>query len=469
MSGEILAYPQQLESERAYLGGIMLVHDRAEQLDLLEQMPVEDYFASSHRSLHGLMLDMARRGLAVDVMTVPEKVMGLSHLQQEDMGGIGYLSKLTAMVPGLSNLARYRKGIQGAAQLRRLLDTAKEIERLAVSGIEPKVAVEMSEDLISRMRQGTSGDDFVLASELFVRAWEDAERRSIAAQAGDHPTLTTPWNSLTEKFAGAEAKKLTIIAGRPAMGKSALAGELAAWLADREGVHDIGVGVFNMEMAAEQQAHRWVSSKSGINGMHIVQGLRNTDRLTDYAETACQLGDRLRIAFDDTSLQTVATIKSKARRMDVVMRREYGVPLGAIFIDYLTLLDMGGGGGANRAELVGKASRAFKVLAGEMDIPVFVLAQLNRKCEDRADKRPMISDLRDSGAIEQDADSILFLYRDEVYNPTTTQEPGVLEVIIAKQRSGWTGTVKLGWEAEFTRITDEPPNRPYRNVSGLAP
>lgn len=469
MSGEILAYPQQLESERAYLGGIMLVTDRAEQLDLLEQMDSSDYFAERHRSLHRLMLDMARQGLSVDTMTVPERLLGLPETKRNDLGGLVYVGQLADAVPSTASLTRYRKGIQDAAILRRLLDVGKEIERLAVSGMAPKDAAAAAEDLLSRIRQNQGDEGFMLASELFLKGWEDAERRSIARQNGGHAVLTTPWAPLTERFAGLEAKKLTIIAARPAMGKSALSAAMAAHIADNQGPHGMGVGVFNMEMAGEQQAHRWVSGATGINGMYITQGLKSMDLLSHYAEAASDLGSRLHLGFDDTFSQTVSTIRSKARRMDVVMRREYGVPLSAIFVDYLTLLDMDHGPrGANRSELVGRASRGFKQIAGEMDIPVVVLSQLNRKVEDRADKRPMMSDLRESGSIEQDADSVLFLYRDEYYNETTTTEPGTLEVILAKQRSGWTGTVKLGWEAETTRILDEPPTPRRATIGGLA-
>ena len=466
MSGEILAYPQQLESERAYLGGIMLVHDRAEQLDLLEQMNPEDYFASSHRLLHSLLRDMARRGLAVDVMTVPEKVMSLSLDQQENMGGVRYLTRLTAMVPRLSSLTSYRKGIQGAAQLRRLLDTAKEIERLAVSGIEPKDALDLAEDLLSRMRSGTKSDEFKLAPELFADAAEDAEARWRALDSGTSVGLSTPWAELNAKIS-MEPEDLIILAARPGMGKTAAVGNIISHVADMEGPHGRGVAAFNLEMSAVQCAHRFVSDWGSIDSHHITQGIKSHELRQRYEETSERLGDRLALALDDTPGASLARIRSQVRRMDVVFRRQYGRPLGLITVDYLQLMDFGSGN-SSKADKVGEVSKGLKWLAKSTGVPVIALSQLNRKCEERADKRPMISDLRDSGAIEQDADKILFLYRDEYYNPTTTADPGVVELTTAKARNGKTGISRLGWQGEYTRLINEiRSSRAY--VSGLQP
>lgn len=453
MSTALLTFPHSLDAERAYLGAVMLESDRARQMDALEDMNAEDYYSAAHRELHGLMLAMARKGRVIDIVTLTDAL--LQGDRAENMGGLAYVQGLPERVPTTLNIAGYRKQIQAKALRRRVMEAAQALTQAAQSDeMTEDEVLEVGESKLAGLRAGQKSATFVMAPEMFVNSWDDAEARWSALDAGKPPGFSTPWEKMTEVLVNLDRQKLVFIGARPAMGKSALAAQLAAWIADRKGPHGAGVAMFSLEMDHVELAHRAVSAEAEINGLHIAQGLRTQENRSRYAQAASSLGDRLMLAVDDSPKATLGRIRSQARRINAAMRGR----LGAIFVDYLQLMDTGSSRDSMHVRL-GEVSRGLKVLARELDVLVVCLSQLSRECEKRPNKRPQMSDLRDSGSIEADADAILFLYRDEYYNPDSTPHPGAVEVNIAKQRRGPTGVVSLGWEGKYTRIVSEPPSR----------
>ncbi len=449
----ILTFPHSIDAERAYLGAVLLESDRAKQMDALEEMNPEDYFSAAHRELHALMLAMVRKGRVVDIITISDAMM--SGDRAENMGGMAYVQGLPERVPTTLNIAGYRKQIQAKALRRRVIVAANALTAAAQSDeMTEDEVLEVGESHLASLRAGQQSATFVLAPQMFVNAWDDAEARWTALDEGKPPGFSTPWPALTEVLVNLDRQKLVFIGARPAMGKSALAAQLAAHIADQQGPHGAGVAMFSLEMDHVELAHRAVSAETEINGLHIAQGLRTQENRSKYAQGASALGERLLLAVDDSPQATLGRIRSQARRINAAMRGR----LGAIFVDYLQLMDTGGGRESMHIRL-GEVSRGLKVLAREMNVMVVCLSQLSRECEKRASKRPQMSDLRDSGSIEADADAIMFLYRDEYYEPKTTPDPGCVEIIIAKQRRGPTQIVKLGWEGQYTRIVDNPPPR----------
>ncbi len=434
--------PHSIEAESSVLGGILLDNGAWDRVgDLLAD---GDFYRFEHRLIFGAISSLVNASKPADVITVFE------HLQNqgkgEEVGGLSYLNALAQYVPSAGNIRRYAEIVRERSILRKLVGASDEI---ATNAFNPKgrpVAeiVDEAEQKIfnigeqgSRMKQGFQAMDTLVVA-LLDRVQEMADNPN------DVTGVPTGFYDLDRMTAGFQAGDLIVLAARPSMGKTALAINIAEHVALHEG---LPVAVFSMEMGAAQLAVRIVGSIGRIDQSHLRTG-KLTDEEWPRLTEAIEKLRNISLHIDESAGLTSTELRANARRL----ARQCG-KLGLIVVDYLQL--MSGSGGAseeNRATELGEISRGLKMLAKELQCPVLALSQLNRSVETRTDKRPMMSDLRESGAIEQDADIIMFIYRDEYYTKDACKEPGVAEVIIAKQRNGPTGTVKLAFLKPITKF-----------------
>jgi replicative DNA helicase len=439
--------PHSIEAEQSVLGGLLLDNlawDRAG--DLLTD---SDFYRYEHRTIYKALGSLITAAKPADVITVHEQLQSLG--KAEECGGLAYLNALAQSVPSAANMRRYAEIVRERAILRKLISASDDIATAAFNpqGRAVSQILDEAESNIlkigeegSRNKQGFLGID-KLVVELLDRVTELHENG-----AEEVTGVRTGFYDLDRDTAGLQKGDLIVLAARPSMGKTAFALNIAEHVAVAEG---LPVVVFSMEMGASQLALRLVGSLGRIDQSGLRTGrLRDDDwgRLADAV-------DRLRNAslfIDETPGLSAAELRARARRM----ARQFGGTLGLVVIDYLQLMSGSSAGEENRATELGEISRGLKALAKELQCPVIALSQLNRSVETRTDKRPMMSDLRESGAIEQDADVIMFIYRDEYYNKES-KEPGVAEIIIGKQRNGPVGTVKLTFLKPLTKFDNLAP------------
>lgn len=433
--------PHSLEAESSVLGGLLLDNTAWDRVaDLIKD---SDFYRHEHQLVYAAIAQLVNASKPADVITVFEQLQ--SQGKAEEVGGLGYLNSLAQFVPSAANIRRYAEIVRERGILRKLVTASDEI---ATNAFNPqgrpvaKILDEAEQKIFkigeegSRMKQGFQGMD-TLVVDLLDRVQEMADNPN------DITGVPTGFYDLDRMTAGFQAGDMIVLAARPSMGKTALAINIAEHVALNEG---LPVAVFSMEMGAAQLAVRIVGSIGRINQGHLRTGKLTDEewpRLTDAIERLRTIS----LHIDETPGLTPSELRANARRL----ARQCG-KLGLIVVDYLQL--MSGSSSAsneNRATELGEISRGLKMLAKELQCPVIALSQLNRSVEQRTDKRPMMSDLRESGAIEQDADIIMFIYRDEYYNKDS-KEPGVAEVIIGKQRNGPTGTVKLAFLNQLTRF-----------------
>jgi replicative DNA helicase len=439
--------PHSIEAEQSVLGGLLLDNlawDRA--ADLLTE---GDFYRYEHKQIYAAISALVGGGKPADVVTVHEHLQSLG--RADDCGGQVYLNALAQSVPSAANIRRYAEIVRERAVLRKLIGASDEIATQAFNpqGKPVTQILDEAESRIfqigeegSRNKQGFIGID-KLVVELIDRVTELHENG-----AEDVTGVRTGFYDLDRYTAGFQKGDLIVLAARPSMGKTALALNIAEHVAVRE---ELPVLVFSMEMGASQLALRMVGSLGRIDQQHLRTGALRDDEWTRLTEAVDQLG-KVSLYIDETAALNPAELRARARRM----ARQFGGTLGLIVVDYLQLMSGSAGSDENRATELGEISRGLKALAKELQCPVMALSQLNRSVETRNDKRPLMSDLRESGAIEQDADVIMFIYRDDYYNkidgPTPSKEPGVAEVIISKQRNGPVGTVKLTFLKPLTRF-----------------
>ena len=432
--------PHSIEAESSVLGGLLLDNGAWDRVgDLLVE---SDFYRYEHRLIYGAVGALINASKPADVITVFE------HLQNqgkaEESGGLAYLNSLAQYVPSASNIRRYAEIVRERSILRKLVSASDEI---ATNAFNPqgravdRILDEAEQKIFnigeegSRMKQGFQSMDSLVV-KLLDRVQEMADNPN------DITGVPTGFYDLDRMTSGLQAGDMVVLAVRPSMGKTAFAINIAEHVALNEG---LPVAVFSMEMGASQLAVRIVGSIGRIDQGHLRTGKLTDDewpRLTEAIE-------RLRtvsLHIDETPGLTTSELRANARRL----ARQCG-KLGLIVVDYLQLMSGSSSNGDNRATELGEISRGLKMLAKELQCPVIALSQLNRSVETRTDKRPMMSDLRESGAIEQDADIIMFIYRDDYYNKDS-REPGVAEIIIGKQRNGPTGTVKLAFLKPLTRF-----------------
>jgi replicative DNA helicase len=440
--------PHSVEAEQSVLGGLLLDNlawDRAAEL-----LNESDFYRYEHRLIFSAMAGLVTHSKPADVITVFEQLQSLG--KAEDSGGLAYLNALAQSVPSAANMRRYAEIVRERAILRKLIAASDDIATSAFNRegrAVPQILDEAESKILkigeegSRQRQGFQGIDSLVVA-LLDRVNELAENG-----AEDVTGVRTGYYELDSMTAGLQKGDLVVLAARPSMGKTAFALNIAEHVAVKE---ELPVVVFSMEMGASQLALRMVGSLGRINQQHLRTGKLQDDEWGRLAEAVERLG-KVHMFIDETAGLTSAELRARARRM----ARQFGGTLGLIVVDYLQLMSGSGGDGENRATELGEISRGLKALAKELQCPVIALSQLNRSVETRTDKRPMMSDLRESGAIEQDADIIMFIYRDDYYTKDASKEPGVAEIIIAKQRNGPVGTVKLAFLKPLTKFDNLAP------------
>ncbi len=433
--------PHSIEAESSVLGGLLLDNGAWDRVsDLLIDT---DFYRYEHRLIHGAIGALINATKPADVITVFE------HLQNqgkaEEVGGLSYLNSLAQYVPSAGNIRRYAEIVRERSILRKLVSASDEIATNAFNPQGRPVAdiVDEAEQKIfnigeqgSRMKQGFQGMDSLVVA-LLDRVQEMADNPN------DVTGVPTGFYDLDRMTAGFQGGDLIVLAARPSMGKTALAINIAEHVALHEG---LPVAVFSMEMGAAQLAVRIVGSIGRIDQSHLRTG-KLTDEEWPRLTEAIEKLRNISLHIDESAGLTSSELRANARRL----ARQCG-QLGLIVVDYLQLMSGSTSSDENRATELGEISRGLKMLAKELKCPVLALSQLNRSVETRPDKRPMMSDLRESGAIEQDADIIMFIYRDDYYTKEASKEPGVAEVIIAKQRNGPTGVVKLAFLKPITKF-----------------
>jgi replicative DNA helicase len=433
--------PHSIEAESSVLGGLLLDNGAWDRVaDLVSD---KDYYRHEHQLIFAAVAVLINANKPADVITVFEQLQ--SQGKADEVGGLPYLNSLAQYVPSAANIRRYAEIVRERAILRKLISVSDDIATQAFNPKGKAVAniLDEAEQKIfnigeegSRMKQGFQSMDSLVV-DLLDRV------QDMADNPNDITGVPTGFIDLDRMTAGLQPGDLVVLAARPSMGKTAFAINIAEHVALNEG---LPVAVFSMEMGAAQLAVRIVGSIGRINQGHLRTGKLTDDewpRLTEAIE-------RLRtvsLHIDETPGLTPSELRANARRL----ARQCG-KLGLIVVDYLQLMSGTTSDGENRATELGEISRGLKMLAKELQCPVIALSQLNRSVEQRTDKRPMMSDLRESGAIEQDADIIMFIYRDEYYTKDACKEPGVAEIIIGKQRNGPTGTVKLAFLNMLTRF-----------------
>jgi replicative DNA helicase len=429
--------PYSQEAEEAVLGAVMVNPDAF--LGLASFLKAEDFYILRHAYIWEALTRISERNERVDSLTVQEELHALGRLN--DIGGPAYLLQLINNTPTSVHAEVYGRLVERAAIRRRLLAAADEIKALAIQEDLPieKVTSE-SESRLFRVTERNLRRDLVPMREAISEYFDRIEH---LMQHPDEPMgLPSGFRDVDELLGGLQRSDLLIFAGRPGMGKTSFLLSVALNTAN------IGarVGIFTMEMGSEQIVQRFVSMETGINTQRLRTGHLNQQEWSRFVQATGRLAN-LRIFIDDTPALTPLQMRAKCRRLI----HEYGLDL--VIADYLQLMNSGGGYENNRVQEISYISRSLKELARELNVPVFAAAQLSRAVEQRQDKRPVLSDLRESGSIEQDADIVAFLYRDAVYNEAT-EFPNRADIIVAKHRNGPTGTISLHFEKSLTKFAD---------------
>ncbi len=445
--------PHSIEAEQSVLGGIML--DNAAWERVADRLEPSDFYRPNHRVIFGAMRELADDLQPLDVVTLSEALRSRSLVEKS--GGAAYLAELAESTPAASNVGAYAEIVRERSTLRQLLGAANEIAESAFAP-EGRTSAELlneAEQAVFQISEGRLKDGG--PRPITPLLTEASERIDRLAQSGSRITgLATGFADLDEKTAGFQPSDLIVIAGRPAMGKTALAVNIAEYAVMHNGSDQQAVIVFSMEQPTEQLVIRILSSLGPIDQEHLRRGQLGDDEWTLLASALGQLKGRP-LYIDDTPALTPNDIRTRARR---VAREAGGVKL--IVVDYMQLMRTAEKA-ENRTLEISEISRNLKALAKEMRCPVVALSQLNRSLESREDKRPRMSDLRESGAIEQDADVILFIYREEVYKKDT-EKKGLAELIIGKQRNGPIGTVELTFTGNLTKFETYVDDAPYEDT-----
>ena len=429
--------PQSLEAEQALLGSILI--DSRCIADVIGIVKPEDFYLQQNREIFEAVYTMFNFSETIDPVTILNKMQELGTHHENSRS---YVLQLMEITPTAANAVRYANIVKDKAMLRGLGQAATDINEMVYDGVgTPAEMLESAEKKIYSLRKGERGESLEHIGTVLHKVFDHLTELSQSDSA--IPGLSTGLRDLDNKINGLNKSDLVLVAARPAMGKSAFALNLGVNVAKK---YNKTVAIFNLEMSREQLALRLLASEGFLELQKLVTGKLSEEEWNKLcmASTALSQTD---IRIDDNPTVTVADINAKCRRLD---------NLGLVIIDYLQLMNGSGygkGGGENRVTVVGEISRALKIMAKELNVPVICLSQLSRAVESRTDKRPILSDLRESGAIEQDADSVMFLYRDEYYNENS-EDKGLAECIVAKNRHGETGTVKMQWFGPYQTFTD---------------
>lgn len=431
------ALPHNKEAEQSVLGGALSSSDAVGVV--CELLKPDDFYFEQNRTVYTVIVELFNENTPIDVVTVSDRLN--QHDKLDLIGGVQYLSSLILSVPTTGNVEYYAKIIKDKVTLRRLIFSSSSILNMAYDEEDlTERILDIAEQRILDVSNGTVSNDIVHISDVMMTAYDDMVKNSLTK--GTVTGIPTGFNYLNNMTGGLHGGELIIVAGRPGMGKSSFAVNIAEHAAIKE---NIPVAIFNLEMSKSMIVNRIICSQATVDS----QAVRKGEFQPEDWQSICAVIDKLSqapIYIDDSSSITVSEIRAKCRRLKQTKN------LGLVVIDYLQLMQ-GSGKNDNRQQEISNISRSLKVLAKELDVPVIALSQLSRSSESRGDKRPMLSDLRESGAIEQDADLVIFLYRDDYYNDDSELK-NIAEINIAKQRSGSTGTFKLGWQGRFTRFTN---------------
>ena len=426
--------PYSLEAEQSVLGRVLL--DFSCISDVMQYISAESFYRKSHQEIFSVMLSMFSSGSAADYLTILEAVRRAEIFESDEDAKV-YLTSLAETVPSIANVVSYAQIVQEKAYLRNLLKISQDkMSNVAQKEDDPKKLLDSVEQRIFEIRQGREAGGLTRIDEILIQAYDKLQKLS-SEDSDKYKGLSTGFKELDNITTGLNASDLLILAARPGMGKTSFALNIATNVAKKA---DKDVAVFSLEMSKEQLALRLLSSEARVVSNALRTGELSSDDWERIAINADSLS-KAPLYIDDTSGITVAEVKAKCRRLK---------NLGLIVIDYLQLMSSTRRTD-NRVQEVSEITRSLKIMAKELNVPVITLSQLARGPEARTDKRPMLSDLRESGSIEQDADLVLFLYRDEYYNKES--DPHVAECIVAKNRHGETATVQMAWDGKFTKFS----------------
>ncbi len=428
--------PMSTEAEQAVIGSMMV--DPNCIAEVIELLHSDDFYAEENRRIYETIYTMFNEAARIDPVTV------LDRLKQaglyDDAGGRAYLMQLMDVTPTAANVREYASIVRDKSLLRTIAQTAAEIQATALAGEgDAGYIAELAEQRIYNIRHGREVKGLTPLKSALLDLYAMLDERS--KSESDIPGISTGFHELDRQLTGLNKSDLILVAARPGMGKTAFALNLAL---NGAKASNKDVVVFQLEMSRDQLASRFLSSEALIDSQKLKTGNLDQDDWMKIARASNTLS-KLRIYVDDNPAITVAEIKAKCRRL--------GDGLGMVVIDYIQLMQSGGRRNENRVQEVAEISRGLKIMAKELNVPVVCLSQLSRAAENRADKRPMLSDLRESGAIEQDADIVMFIYRDDYYD-AESEDKNVAEIIIAKNRHGSTGTTNLQWVGQYTTFSN---------------
>ena len=431
--------PQNIEAEESILGGILL---DPEAIGRIAELLLPDaFYISSHSTIYHTMLFLHGQGLPTDLISVASRLSDLGQLAA--IGGQAKLVQLVDRTVSAVNIDRYAALVMDKYLRRQLIQAGREIDAMGYdTATDLEVVLDRAEQKVFNVTQKRPQQDLVPIYETLVGTFEDIESKH---ETQAQPGILTDFYDFDAMTGGLQPSDLIIVAGRPSMGKTAVSLGIAQNIAK---TYRLPIAIFSLEMSKEQLVQRLLSSEAGIEANRLRAGRVSQNEWEPFNNALTSLSE-MPIFIDDTPNIVVSEIRSKCRRLQA----EQGKNLGLVLLDYLQLME---GGGDNRVQELSRITRSLKGLARELNVPVIALSQLSRGVEARTNKRPMMSDLRESGSIEQDADLIVMLYRDEYYNPDTPDR-GITEMIIAKHRNGPTGIVKLLFEPQYTR---------FRNMAG---
>ena len=430
--------PHDIEAEQAVIGSMLT--DKDAVVSAIEVLKEEDFYRDDNKAIYEAILNLYNRSEPIDIITVKSELETMGKFEQ--VGGLEYLAELPEKVPTTANSMKYIKIVEEKSTLRKLIKTANEIIELGYDPTEDVDDImEGAEKKIFNVMQNKNQKGYSAMKDILVDSFTQLEELYNRKQ---HITgVPTGFADLDYKTAGLHSSDLVLVAARPAMGKSAFALNIATNAAIRA---KVPVAIFSLEMSKEQMVNRILCSEAMVDSNKVRTGRLEEDDWTKLAEAIGPLSEA-EIYIDDTPGISVMEIRAKCRKLKLEKN------IGMVVIDYLQLVQGSNKRNGSREQEISEISRSLKILAKEIGVPVIALSQLSRAVEQRPDHRPMLSDLRESGAIEQDADIVMFLYRDDYYNEDS-EKKGIAEVIIAKHRGGSTGTVELLWLGSYTKFVN---------------
>ena len=427
--------PNDAQAEQAVLGAMLV--DKDAVLTVIEILKPEDFYRTEHVEIYSAILDLYTKGSAIDILTVKEQLRLRG--KYDIINGFEYLASLTNPMFSINNVEHYAKIVEEKSILRQLIKSSSDISHKSYDALEPASDIlESAEKSIFNIAQKKSEKTYALVKDVLVDAFDNLEK--LASQEGEVVGLSSGFIELDNKTLGFMPGQLVIVAARPAMGKSAFALNILSNVAIRNGKSAV---YFSLEMSKEELLNRILASEAMVDSQKIKSGKLDDEDWISLTNISGTLSES-KIILDDSAGYSPLELRARCRKLKL----EYDI--GLIVIDYLQLMDAGRVT-SSRQQDISEISRALKILAREIGVPIIALSQLSRAPDQRVDHRPMLSDLRESGSIEQDADMVMFLYRDDYYNPES-EKKNITEVILAKNRSGQTGTTELVWLSNYLKF-----------------